>query len=1364
MRELIAPLIRRLNQVEEQIKRLTTRQGDFSRRATEVTLASDAFTADHHDHFMLQPQTGTSDTLATINGGSDGRRIVIYPKDVGDTISVVSSGNIAATRTLSSPTSVLELVYSATQSKWLETAAATAGGDVTTHAAKHWIEAHPSPPATNRGRIYYSYNYSVVGGSGVDESNNLLTMFNTIGQTLAGGKLIIASANGTDPIRLDKLVSVYWPDMDIEFRSDVLLGALGGIRIMGEMDEFVRTATNAGKLRSTAAEGSKTLELTVGGTSMQASHFVVGDQIVLRGENDITGKALYKQTVNVTAIDTINNNLTIAQELEYTFEPTYPSSEWPPDLTTGTTIYVVRICGLTVDANRGDMTFTITNPSNAVVGGTYRISDGRNENQLNASAIRGSLLPYENDANMEFVKITAINGSVITIDRPLSRSYLSSSPYFGAFARVLPVKNSRITGLRASYNADQSSKNAHAMAMGFAEDCEFADCSIDGILAFTSVASGVVTSTGRRGQAVRLADSYNCWGRRIVVRGAGHTGSGEGYGLTHYKATGGGFEGCQVWGCRHSFLVQASALFVIADCQSWDDRISGFDLHGANEIDGVVENCTGTRSDLHTSDASQGAIFRAGNTSHTVGCHNVDWINCRAYNVVETDIAGFDFLPNSSNLSFSNCKVFGGYYGIKSTKNSKQCQPVQDAENIIIQGCHFYDITGKAIYIEGAPTYDGINSIGKVKGIILKGNVLYNSVEHIVIDGNSGVSEVTISENEIIEPITSPANNFYGIDISDVSELTVRANNLHKCSRGLSLTNATEAVIVLNLFSDTVDVIPFTDGGGNTGPGGGDLIYVANIVDNDTIVGGGGIIFTRANGTLSADTDTTAVIAHNNSSPTITDGLQAVSVSYTPGAAGRRIRVIGHISYISMTGATGPVQANLWAGSTAIDMITERITIGGSNPNGSGGPFILTGDFVSASTSAITIQMRIGPDVNTNTVRLVSKFNGLDQPYLQIEEYIEPGSGAGVGFLDAEGNPADVAVAAADGTSAYAARRDHVHTIAPSTVTPAMTNGGLAVLAGQAGGQNLRGGTASGDDLTLESTSHATKGDVFLQPNGGNVMIGTGTSTRKLHILHAGTSGADDVLIESGAPDLAFKETDAAADNKVWDILVNAAQIAFRIVNDALSTATEWLTVTRSGTTVSAVNFPNGSVHVGGSGGTAAKLTIDGPARFRQSGSTRYRFDFNPTSGTIEANAFDDTGGVYIPLKFGGLPVSFHASGDATNALYLAANGNLGLRTSSEFGSGQGVFGVLNRSVAPSTNPTGGFVMYGESGAAKVRGSSGTVTTFANAEPHCPVCGADYMKEFDSKKYGYFAICLVCLANELGERDWIIRGESRLES
>jgi hypothetical protein len=45
-------------------------------------------------------------------------------------------------------------------------------------------------------------------------------------------------------------------------------------------------------------------------------------------------------------------------------------------------------------------------------------------------------------------------------------------------------------------------------------------------------------------------------------------------------------------------------------------------------------------------------------------------------------------------------------------------------------------------------------------------------------------------------------------------------------------------------------------------------------------------------------------------------------------------------------------------------------------------------------------------------------------------------------------------------------------------------------LAGRSGGQTIQGGTASGDDLILESTANATKGIVCIGPGNGKIYIG----------------------------------------------------------------------------------------------------------------------------------------------------------------------------------------------------------------------------------------------------------------------------------
>jgi hypothetical protein len=47
-----------------------------------------------------------------------------------------------------------------------------------------------------------------------------------------------------------------------------------------------------------------------------------------------------------------------------------------------------------------------------------------------------------------------------------------------------------------------------------------------------------------------------------------------------------------------------------------------------------------------------------------------------------------------------------------------------------------------------------------------------------------------------------------------------------------------------------------------------------------------------------------------------------------------------------------------------------------------------------------------------------------------------------------------------------------------------------AHLAGRSGGQSLRGGSAAGEDLLLDSTSNAAKGDIVLNPSGGKCRSG----------------------------------------------------------------------------------------------------------------------------------------------------------------------------------------------------------------------------------------------------------------------------------
>jgi hypothetical protein len=57
----------------------------------------------------------------------------------------------------------------------------------------------------------------------------------------------------------------------------------------------------------------------------------------------------------------------------------------------------------------------------------------------------------------------------------------------------------------------------------------------------------------------------------------------------------------------------------------------------------------------------------------------------------------------------------------------------------------------------------------------------------------------------------------------------------------------------------------------------------------------------------------------------------------------------------------------------------------------------------------------------------------------------------------------------------------------------------------------------------------------------------------------------------------------------------------------------------------------------------------------------------------------------------------------------------LNAASSPGFGGGQAVTYIGNASAVPTTNPSGGGILYVESGALKYRGSSGTITTLGAA-------------------------------------------------
>jgi hypothetical protein len=107
-----------------------------------------------------------------------------------------------------------------------------------------------------------------------------------------------------------------------------------------------------------------------------------------------------------------------------------------------------------------------------------------------------------------------------------------------------------------------------------------------------------------------------------------------------------------------------------------------------------------------------------------------------------------------------------------------------------------------------------------------------------------------------------------------------------------------------------------------------------------------------------------------------------------------------------------------------------------------------------------------------------------------------------------------------------------------------------ALLAGRSGGQSLTGGTASGNDLTLESTSHGTKGSVSLgstsnlqaradQANRMFRVTSDSSSTNAVHELHRDllTSGGTVATGFGRRCSLYMEDTGGATPNaSAWDV------------------------------------------------------------------------------------------------------------------------------------------------------------------------------------------------------------------------------------
>ncbi len=611
---------------------------------------------------------------------------------------------------------------------------------------------------------------------------------------IGGGILTVESTSPDRKVRLDTLTAIYDPNITLDCTAVTMnMGARGGIRISGSLDEFTRIPDlTKGKLRMNSYEdpnGKLVLPVQVG----SSQYFQVGDKIIVRGQNDAYGKPLEKQIVYVTYINSGADLIYTNEEADYTFQPTYPDSDYIPDWTTGTTISVVRFARLTNStyANAKSTVLQLADAAQAAMfaaGDVVVISDSRVEYDFDNEGL------YYNAANLEFAKVAeVVTGQAyhIILDRPLRRSYAYN--YYAGIAKTLMVRNSHIHLGDVTFFEDQFSRKTKMFECAYGYKCTLKAGIIDG-------------RAHRKGDAFRISYSLEVESTATAI-GTLLSGSGEGYGGTIYYSTECVIRGAKAEGCRHNFLIQAATFSSVIDCTSQDDLISGIDIHGANAVDCIIRDNKVSRSIRHSPNVTQGGGIRVGNSAHLIGDHGtiIEGNIVEGYygipNAPVSDVdeghAAMDVAPASKGTIVRNNIIRRCSTGVKKYNINSQYS-YREVNNWLIENNLFEDVN--------QPFNINAHSQGGVVGLDVLNNTFRNCYNGIKLkDVNSG----SLIGNKFIN-ITNEC-----INLDSTSNMNIEQNNYGNASKGLVMYNTTNTKDYRNLARRCTT--PLTATGSNPG-------------------------------------------------------------------------------------------------------------------------------------------------------------------------------------------------------------------------------------------------------------------------------------------------------------------------------------------------------------------------------------------------------------------------------------------------------------------------------------------------------------------------------------------------------------------